>query len=362
MFDTRFDCAVCELELLLARLTRWNRCREEKTAILALEKQDLKLSKATTAPPKKHAKLGSSILNVLAKQVSKLFLFQCVRASCDRSMRLRATRGLLHAKHPSSTFGVACLTLGPCCSHSPLQKKISPALVCRRMLTKLMADERAACFMAPVDAKMLKLHDYHKIVKEPMDLGTLSDKLANGLYKNLDSLGDEFYEDVLLVFNNALLFNNKGDEIWEHANGLKETFQALWAKTAASESNRSRGDDGKKEEKRREGGGAKAKQAEANVQASSDNLTCKICFKTFHSTHARSGHMKHCRATQAEGHQAVYQGFQVKSARQSSQSKSEAAPFKLASVEMLNNANNMRDHDMLDQVPALPLACVLSEV
>jgi len=276
-------------------------------------------------------------------------------------------------------FAAVCLTLHSCSSRSFLQKKIkakalqTPALVCRRILNELMGDARAAVFMEPLNAKKLGLHDYHTMIKEPMDLGTVDHKLSNGLYKNLASLGDEFHKDVLLTFNNALLYNYKGDEVWEHANGLKNTFQArwpkFWAKTQAPESlgDCSRSEDGaeagnKVAEKqntksgggKKSGGGRGNQVSVANVPGDSCSLTCKFCFNAFASMAARNGHMRHCRMrnpeatssnTAAKLHQGGHQG--------------KAAPSMLASADMLKDVNKMRDRDMLDQVPALPLACVL---
>ncbi len=102
--------------------------------------------------------------------------------------------------------------------------------LCKETLAQLLQDARVWPFKEPVDAKALQLHDYTKIVTKPMDLNTVSRRLDNGNYKNLARLsGKPFYKDVMLTFDNALLFNNKGDEIWQHAYGLKRSFQELWA-------------------------------------------------------------------------------------------------------------------------------------
>ena len=82
-------------------------------------------------------------------------------------------------------------------------------------------------------------------------------------------------------------------------------------------------------------------------------VKCAFCANTFPHFRARNFHMRHCRMrnpeatsnTAAKLHQGGHQG--------------KAAPSMLASVDMLKDVNKMRDRDMLDQVPALPLACVL---
>ena len=110
------------------------------------------------------------------------------------------------------------------------QQKGGWAVVCKELLGKLLKNKRVWPFENPVDPKALKLGDYKKIVKKPMDLGTVGAKLEEGKYNDLEQSGEEFYKDVVLTFDNALLYNNEGDEIWEHAASLKATFEELWAK------------------------------------------------------------------------------------------------------------------------------------
>ena len=102
-------------------------------------------------------------------------------------------------------------------------------MVCKELLGKLFKNKRVWPFVRPVDHKALKLGDYTKIVKKPMDLGTVGAKLENGDYKKLQQSGEEFYKDVILTFDNALLYNNEEDEIWGLADSLKGTFEKLWA-------------------------------------------------------------------------------------------------------------------------------------
>ena len=44
-----------------------------------------------------------------------------------------------------------------------------------------------------VDYKALQLHDYPKVVKKPMDLGTIQEKLLNGQYDTLREVCLSFY-------------------------------------------------------------------------------------------------------------------------------------------------------------------------
>ena len=53
-------------------------------------------------------------------------------------------------------------------------------------------------FHVPVDPEKLNCYDYFDIVKKPMDLGTIKNKLNQGLYEK----GTEFLEDMQLIFDN----------------------------------------------------------------------------------------------------------------------------------------------------------------
>ncbi|XP_030942257.1 transcription factor GTE5, chloroplastic-like [Quercus lobata] len=55
---------------------------------------------------------------------------------------------------------------------------------CSDLLTKLMKHKFGWVFNKPVDVKGLGLHDYHTIVKHPMDLGTVKTRLDKNWYKS----------------------------------------------------------------------------------------------------------------------------------------------------------------------------------
>lgn len=70
---------------------------------------------------------------------------------------------------------------------------------------KLYHAPDAPPFQIPVDPVALQIPDYFDVVKEPMDLSTIKEKLNNGDYKD----PWEFVDDVWLMFNNAWLYNRK---------------------------------------------------------------------------------------------------------------------------------------------------------
>ncbi|KAG8368515.1 hypothetical protein BUALT_Bualt15G0053700 [Buddleja alternifolia] len=95
---------------------------------------------------------------------------------------------------------------------------------CSKVVAKLIKHKFGYVFRAPVDAVALGLHDYHLIVKRPMDLGTVKSNLA----KNLYNTPMEFAADVRLTFNNALLYNPKTDRVNHMAEELLARFEELY--------------------------------------------------------------------------------------------------------------------------------------
>ncbi|KAJ6894058.1 hypothetical protein NC652_027970 [Populus alba x Populus x berolinensis] len=96
---------------------------------------------------------------------------------------------------------------------------------CGELLGKLMKHQYGWVFNVPVDVKKLKLHDYFKIIKHPMDLGTVKSRLSKNWYKS----PKEFAEDVRLTFNNAMKYNEKGQDVHTMADTLLKIFEENWA-------------------------------------------------------------------------------------------------------------------------------------
>ncbi|CAN4112025.1 unnamed protein product [Withania somnifera] len=95
---------------------------------------------------------------------------------------------------------------------------------CKQILAKLMKHKNGWIFNTPVDAEALGLHDYHRIIKRPIDLGTVKSNLAKNFYPT----PTEFAADVRLTFNNALLYNPKTDQVNGFAEQLLGRFEDLF--------------------------------------------------------------------------------------------------------------------------------------
>lgn len=95
------------------------------------------------------------------------------------------------------------------------QRRFRP-LIIRLMEHSVNSDT----FNSPVDPSKLGIMDYHEIVKQPMDLGTVRQKLEAGRYQQPDELA----ADAILTFSNAMLYNPQGHYVHGAAERLKNEF------------------------------------------------------------------------------------------------------------------------------------------
>ncbi|EFH42942.1 hypothetical protein ARALYDRAFT_919899 [Arabidopsis lyrata subsp. lyrata] len=95
---------------------------------------------------------------------------------------------------------------------------------CGQILVKLMKHKWAWVFNTPVDVVGLGLHDYHQVVKKPMDLGTVKLNLDKGFYVS----PIDFATDVRLTFNNAMTYNPKGQDVYFMADKLLDHFDGMF--------------------------------------------------------------------------------------------------------------------------------------
>ncbi len=81
-------------------------------------------------------------------------------------------------------------------------------------------------FYKPVDAELLGLHDYHEIIKKPMDLGTVKAKMDSREYRSRA----EFAGDVRLIFTNCYKYNPPDHDVVAMARKLQDMFEMRYAK------------------------------------------------------------------------------------------------------------------------------------
>ena len=76
---------------------------------------------------------------------------------------------------------------------------------CLEIVDALTKHPVAEIFLNPVDPEEDKVPNYHQIVKNPSDLGTVRQNLVDQKYKTLD----EFKREMNLIWENAALFNGR---------------------------------------------------------------------------------------------------------------------------------------------------------
>ncbi|KAL5535451.1 hypothetical protein ACEPAF_3545 [Sanghuangporus sanghuang] len=99
---------------------------------------------------------------------------------------------------------------------------------CGRILTDLHKKSLytvASPFYEPVDPIKLGIPHYPRIVRKPMDLGTMRKKLENGEYPN----AGKFKEDFALVIRNCMSFNPVGTPVHDAGVELQRVFEEKWA-------------------------------------------------------------------------------------------------------------------------------------
>uniref|UniRef100_UPI003753E833 Candida glabrata strain CBS138 chromosome C complete sequence n=1 Tax=Candida glabrata TaxID=5478 RepID=UPI003753E833 len=99
---------------------------------------------------------------------------------------------------------------------------------CQGVVRELMSKKYASFnypFLEPVDPVALNCPTYFDYVKEPMDLGTVSKKLSNWEYENLD----QAEHDIRLIFQNCYAFNPDGTIVNMMGHRLEDIFNTKWA-------------------------------------------------------------------------------------------------------------------------------------
>uniref|UniRef100_A0A672SAG1 Bromodomain-containing protein 3-like n=1 Tax=Sinocyclocheilus grahami TaxID=75366 RepID=A0A672SAG1_SINGR len=114
--------------------------------------------------------------------------------------------------------------------HGSKKGRLSEQLkYCEVILKEMLSKKHAAYawpFYKPVDAEALELHDYHEIIKYPMDLSTVKKKMDSREYQDAQS----FASDVRLMFSNCYKYNPPDHEVVAMARKLQDVFEMRFAK------------------------------------------------------------------------------------------------------------------------------------
>ncbi len=101
-----------------------------------------------------------------------------------------------------------------------------PFTRCMRVLEKLEENTWCDIFREPVELEHFP--DYTSIVDQPMDLGTIREKLEPPCSYRRNS-PDDFARDVRQVWHNCKVYNKHGSSIWYTADYLSKHFERLYA-------------------------------------------------------------------------------------------------------------------------------------
>ncbi|KAJ8945813.1 hypothetical protein NQ314_009035 [Rhamnusium bicolor] len=114
-------------------------------------------------------------------------------------------------------------------SHKPKEKLSESLKACNEILMELFSKKHSSYawpFYQPVDAELLGLHDYHDIIKRPMDFGTVKQKMDNREYRT----PQDFAADVRLIFTNCYKYNPSDHDVVAMARKLQDVFEVKFAK------------------------------------------------------------------------------------------------------------------------------------
>jgi len=106
-----------------------------------------------------------------------------------------------------------------------------PMQKCYNVLSIVKAHKWSWPFLQPVDAVSLNIPDYYEIIKNPMDLGTVTKKLTTGQYRTVS----DFAEDVRLIWRNCYTYNPPGSDVVKMAEVLSNLFEEKFKKIAPLE-------------------------------------------------------------------------------------------------------------------------------
>lgn len=124
---------------------------------------------------------------------------------------------------------VAIIVMSPKSKSIALRKELAAhrATFCMSVLEKLKLKPDAAHFLQPVAILWPTVQNYTQVIKKPMDLGTVTDKMEDGRYNDRRSRmfnHRKFVADVMLVFKNCCKYNIENSHLYQVAEKLANEF------------------------------------------------------------------------------------------------------------------------------------------
>ncbi|ORY94273.1 Bromodomain-containing protein [Lobosporangium transversale] len=131
----------------------------------------------------------------------------------------------IHAPSKEIPTGISTKSKGAARWKSDPQLKFCHDYILKELGKKTHA-EFMFPFMEPVDWEKLMIPDYPKIIKHPMDVGTIRKKLEADEYDR----ASQFRDDIQLVLSNCFTFNAPDNPVHIMGRRMQQLFEQLWAK------------------------------------------------------------------------------------------------------------------------------------
>ena len=93
----------------------------------------------------------------------------------------------------------------------------------QRLMNTIGRHQNAYIFAEPVDSEKYNIPDYHTYVKNPMDFGTIKNKLKTNQYANVK----DFQADMELTFDNCKLYNGEITGVGQMGKVVREEYTRL---------------------------------------------------------------------------------------------------------------------------------------
>jgi hypothetical protein len=185
--------------------------------VLLLEKQDrLKMKRKVLAATQKMDQLDEQVKEVVRVRTQK-------KAKLSRPAGVSDKMGI---KMPSGALKQ--IKSEKQRAEEAREKRVAELMkICLNILRQLMSHKWAWPFMEPVDAVAMELPDYHEVIKKPMDLGTIRDKMDKKDGQGYQT-PEQVAADIRLVFSNAMTYNREGTDVHIMAEALNAKFNERW--------------------------------------------------------------------------------------------------------------------------------------
>lgn len=105
-------------------------------------------------------------------------------------------------------------------------RMVTPQVRIRSIHRVLMTHKSAHIFLKPVDPVYWEIPDYFDVIKNPMDLGTIQQRIESGYYEDN---WNAYAADVRLVWSNAMTYNKEDDVVYKMARIMSREFEYQWS-------------------------------------------------------------------------------------------------------------------------------------